>query len=179
MNRTNETSITLFTFITTLSRTDNIPQNISRYPHNRNECGTVLEIFCEVLSVPHNIVMDMKSVIFIIGMTKCLFTWMQAHHKAQLKIPKKKKSSQVQMWMESKHRLQSNIDNTKSSVPHSIVMDLKNVMFIIGVTNCLFSWMQAHHKAQLEISRRSQPKFKCEWKANIIYEANIDKTRFH
>ena len=41
--------------------TDNIPQNISKYFVMQTECGKKLKLFCKIMSVPHNIVIDMNN----------------------------------------------------------------------------------------------------------------------
>ena len=56
-NRSIMPSITLFRSITTLYGTDNIPHNIS---HIQTECGKYLGIFCGMLSVSQNIVMNLN-----------------------------------------------------------------------------------------------------------------------
>ena len=45
-----------------LCGTDNIIQNILKLSHIQTKCGKYMRIFHEILSVPHNIVMNMNSV---------------------------------------------------------------------------------------------------------------------
>lgn len=54
--------IILFKSITTLCNIDIIPWNISRYSYIETKCEKYLELFCGILSIPHNIVMELKNI---------------------------------------------------------------------------------------------------------------------
>ena len=57
-----ETNITLFRSTTMFGGTDNIAHNILGGFHNQYEYAKYIEIFCGILSVPQNIVMDLNNV---------------------------------------------------------------------------------------------------------------------
>ena len=53
--------ITLFRSIIIFCGTDSISESIPRYSHIQTGCGKYFRIFHGVLSVPHNIVMDLNN----------------------------------------------------------------------------------------------------------------------
>ena len=57
--------ITLLRFITMLCGTENIPRNILQCFQIQFECGKYQGIFCGIMLVPHNIVMDMRNVMVV------------------------------------------------------------------------------------------------------------------